>query len=96
MRDPAARIDRRVWTSCTACPDGADCTECGGGRNCTEHWRYLLDTDGRQVFVQCPRCLHRWWHDTRFGAGSRPAGVTEVSRLWTSGPDESPGDDVAA
>lgn len=92
MLDPAARIDRRVWTGCAACRHGADCPDCQAERSCPEHWRYLLDADRAQVFVQCPNCLHRWWHDTRFGAGSRPADATDL----TGGRPRSPGDGVAA
>lgn len=92
MLDPGARVDRRVWTACAACPHGQACPDCRGGRSCEHHWRYLLDTDGAQVFVQCPSCLHRWWHDTRFGAGGRPADVTDLTVAWST----SPGDGAAA
>jgi hypothetical protein len=92
MLDPAARIDRRVWTSCSACPDGSNCPTCQSGRTCDQHWRFLLDVDGSHLFVQCPNCFHRWWHDTGFGAGGRPAGVTEVAQFWPP----SSGDGMAA
>jgi hypothetical protein len=78
MRDPDARPDRRAWTGCTACPDGSDCPDCQERRTCERHWRFLLDTQGPQVFLQCPRCLHRWWHDTRFGVGGRPLGIEDL------------------
>jgi hypothetical protein len=81
MRDPAARIDLRAWAACVACPDGRDCPDCAGRRRCERHWRHLLQADGRQVFLQCPWCLYRWWHDTGFGAGRRPLGTTDVTGL---------------
>ncbi len=91
MRDPDARPDRRVWTGCVVCPDGSDCPECDGRRTCERHWRFLLDAQGRRVFLQCPRCLHRWWHDTRFGVGGREHDVEDLPA-----PSEAAGDGRAA
>ena len=36
------------------------------------HWTFLLAAEARRIFVQCPRCWTRWWHDTGFGVGDRP------------------------
>jgi hypothetical protein len=79
MRDPQATVERRVWTSCVACPDGSACADCRDGRNCDRHWRYLLGSERGQVFVQCPTCLHRWWHDTGFGAGGAASGPSAAA-----------------
>jgi hypothetical protein len=78
MRDPAADVGRRAWIGCERCADGAECARCVAGRYCERHWRYLLDTDGPNLFVQCPACLHRWWHDTGFGTGGRPLGLADL------------------
>ena len=75
MRDAQADIGRRAWTACPRCADHRGCSACGAGRNCESHWRFVLATEARQVFVQCPGCWHRWWHDTRFGVGDRPAHI---------------------
>ncbi len=39
----------------------------GVGTTSDLHWRYLLANESRLLFLQCPSCLHRWWHDTEFG-----------------------------
>ncbi|NMH97941.1 hypothetical protein [Pseudonocardia acidicola] len=78
MRDPQADIGRRVWVACPRCDDQVHCAACAAGRSCETHWRFLLGAEGRRVFVQCPGCWHRWWHDTGFGVGDRPAGLDEV------------------
>jgi hypothetical protein len=75
VRDAAADTGRRAWTGCPRCADERGCARCGGGRSCDAHWRYLLAAQGRRIFVQCRGCWHRWWHDTGFGAGDRPAEV---------------------
>jgi hypothetical protein len=38
----------------------------------------MLHAEGRRLFLQCPSCMHRWWQDTGFGAGDRPATVTDL------------------
>jgi hypothetical protein len=78
VRDPAAALSRRAWVGCERCADGAECGRCVAGHCCERHWRYLLDIDGPNLFVQCPACLHRWWHDTGFGAGGRPLGPADL------------------
>lgn len=72
MRDAAADLGRRAWVRCPRCPS-ARCSDCHRGRACGAHWSYLLAAEVRHLFVQCPRCWHRWWHDTGFGAADRPA-----------------------
>ena len=42
------------------------------------HWRFLLAAEGRRLFVQCPGCWHRWWHDSGFGVGDRPRDLDAV------------------
>jgi hypothetical protein len=37
-----------------------------------------LDSAARWLFVQCVSCHHRWWHDTRFGVGDRPASFDQI------------------
>jgi len=75
MRDPQADICRRAWTGCPRCADERGCGPCTSGRSCESHWRYLLAADGSRLFVQCPGCWHRWWHDTGFGVHDRPHGL---------------------
>lgn len=72
MLDSDADICRRAWVHCLHCADHDRCSTCREGRSCESHWRYLLASTGRHLFVQCPACLHRWWHDTRFGQGPPP------------------------
>lgn len=72
MIDSDAVLGRRAWVECARCDHGAACAACRAGHTCGDHWRYLLAADGRRIFVQCPACRYRWWHDTGFGAGSRP------------------------
>lgn len=55
MLDPDADLGRRAWLPCPRC--------------CDVHWRYLLANETRLVFLQCPGCMYRWWHDTEFGVG---------------------------
>lgn len=62
--DPAADITRRAWIPCPTQDHAGDCKECWRGRNCERHWVYLLESHGRDLFLQCPTCLHRWWHAT--------------------------------
>ncbi|WP_214368657.1 hypothetical protein [Pseudonocardia sp. H11422] len=78
MRDPQADIGRRAWVACPRCADHAGCAPCHDGRSCETHWRFLLAAEARRIFVQCPGCWYRWWHDTEFGAGDRPADVDQV------------------
>lgn len=68
MLDPDADLGRRAWLPCPrCCTDG--CSTCAVGTTCDLHWRYLLANEARLVFLQCPGCMHRWWHDTEFGVG---------------------------
>jgi hypothetical protein len=71
MYDPDAYVGRRAWLRCPRCPHD-NCGSCRRGAACTQHWLYLLASDSRLVFVQCPNCLQRWWHDTGHGVGHRP------------------------
>ncbi|MFC4942675.1 hypothetical protein [Pseudonocardia sp. GCM10023141] len=71
VRDAAADICRRAWTGCPGCADERGCESCASGRTCETHWRFLLAAEGRRLFLQCPGCWHRWWHDTGFGVGGR-------------------------
>jgi len=71
MLDPDADLGRRAWLPCPRCRDDG-CAACAAGTTCGQHWRYLLANDTRLVFLQCPICRHRWWHDTEFGVGARP------------------------
>lgn len=83
MRDAAATVASRAWVSCPRCDEDAACRVCWASRNCDEHWCFLLDVERPWVFLQCSGCLYRWWHDTEFGEGDRPAGVDEVDELMT-------------
>jgi hypothetical protein len=72
MLDPDADLGRRAWLPCPRCHDDG-CSTCDDGRCCDRHWRYLLANETRLVFLQCPVCLYRWWHDTECGMGdNRP------------------------
>lgn len=77
MRDAAADLGRRAWLACPACDDCGDpreyCAACANGKCCDAHWCFLLAAEGPRLFVQCHRCWRRWWHDTGFGVGDRPA-----------------------
>jgi hypothetical protein len=44
----------------------------------------MLHAEGRYVFLQCPACKHRWWQDTRFGAGDRPISAADLPN-WPGG-----------
>lgn len=89
MRDAHADLSRRAWATCPRCMDEAGCAACERGRTCESHWRYLLSAEGRRLFVQCPGCWHRWWHDTGFGVGDRPGGLDDLPEFPAS-------DDTAA
>jgi hypothetical protein len=78
VRDAQADFCRRAWTSCPRCADQRGCPTCEAGRTCETHWRFLLSSEGRKVFVQCPGCWHRWWHDTGAGVGDRPQDLDEL------------------
>ena len=58
MLDPAADPARRVWVTCAPCGSKAGL--------------YLLESEGRIVWVQCGTCFARFYLDTRCGAGNRP------------------------
>ena len=81
MRDAAAMIGARAWVPCPRCDSSATCGACWANENCGEHWCFLLGVEGRFVFLQCGSCRYRWWHDTEFGEGDRPAGVDELDEL---------------
>lgn len=78
--DATADIGRRAWVGCPTCAqDHQACPTCQDGRTCELHWRYLLATAGGHLFLQCPACLRRWWHDTSFGqGGGRPLDLADV------------------
>lgn len=77
MIDPDAALDRRAWIRCPYCREDS-CTACAAGTSCSRHWRYLLASEARMVFVQCPRCCHRWWYDTGCGVGDRRPWLYEL------------------
>ncbi|HEY1970668.1 MAG TPA: hypothetical protein VGH89_22135 [Pseudonocardia sp.] len=79
MRDAQACSGRRAWTGCPRCADHRGCRSCESGLSCPTHWRFLLAAQGRHLFVQCRGCWHRWWHDTGFGVGDRPAQIDELA-----------------
>ncbi|MBV9315674.1 MAG: hypothetical protein JO100_18510 [Pseudonocardia sp.] len=78
MRDPDAVVVRRAWVHCPRCTDHTSCQSCEAGHCCERHWRFLLESEGRYLFLQCPRCRYRWWHDTRFGVGGRLVGMADL------------------
>lgn len=41
----------------------------------------VLAAEARRIFVQCPRCWARWWHDTGFGVGDRPRQLNDPLML---------------
>jgi hypothetical protein len=53
--DPAADPARRVWLTCPPCGSKAGL--------------YMLASEPRFVFVQCPDCYARYWLDTQCGCG---------------------------
>lgn len=53
--DPAADPARRVWLPCTPCGNNTGL--------------YLLASEPRYLWVQCPDCLARYWLDTHCGHG---------------------------
>jgi hypothetical protein len=79
--DPAADACRRAWAACPNCADQVSCGACSSGETCEEHWRYLLATEPHRAFLQCRRCLHRWWHRTHERASQRPA-AAEALPNW--------------
>lgn len=85
MRDAQADISRRAWVTCPRCAEQNGCAPCARQRSCEAHWRFLLSSEGRQVFVQCPECWYRWWHDTGFGASDRPKRMTELPEFPSDG-----------
>lgn len=85
MLDADADPCRRAWLRCARCADSTGCPECAQRRHCEAHWRYLLAADGRHLFVQCPVCLHRWWHDTGFGRCDRPAALAALPEAPADG-----------
>ncbi|HEY6422194.1 MAG TPA: hypothetical protein VIY28_02880 [Pseudonocardiaceae bacterium] len=65
MLDPQADVGRRVWVPCRYCGDNAAL--------------YLLASEVNLVWVQCPSCLRRWWHDTGVGKGGHPKDLNDVA-----------------
>lgn len=63
MIDANADIARRAWVRCTPC--GSD------------EGLYLLATESRYIFVNCPACGARFWLDTKCGTG-RPDHVDDL------------------
>ena len=58
MLDHAADPARRVWVTCAPCGSRAGL--------------YLLESEGRIVWVQCPDCEAMFWLDTGCGVCNRP------------------------
>lgn len=71
------RLANPARTELTEPPDGMDVVVLRllGRAACDLHWRYLLTNETRLVFLQCPSCVHRWWHDTEFGVGDTGMGL---------------------
>ncbi len=78
MLDADADLGRRAWLPCPRCCCDDGCSTCAVGSSPELHWRYLLANEARLVFLQCPGCLHRWWHDTGFGAGEEQPSPTQL------------------
>jgi hypothetical protein len=66
MLDPQADAGRRAWLPCPHCSDNTRL--------------YLLFSEVNMIWVQCGKCLRRWWHDTGFGRGGRPECLFDM--LW--------------
>ena len=66
MIDPAADPARKIWINCVFCQESPG-------------WCYMLDYDGGLVWAQCPRCEHRFWHQTNFGHGGEPWGLRDLN-----------------
>jgi hypothetical protein len=71
MLDADAYLGRRAWLPCPRCYEDG-CMNCAVNHTCDQHWRYLLANEGLLVFLQCPTCMHRWWHDTGTSGGNNP------------------------
>jgi hypothetical protein len=81
MLDADADPGHRAWVACPCC-GSTGCETCTAGQTCGLHWQYLLASQARLLFLQCPTCLQRWWHDTHFGVGGdRP----DYDPLWDLG-----------
>lgn len=65
MLDPQADLSRRAWLPCASCDDDGPL--------------YLLDADVCLIWVQCGRCLHRWWHDAGVGRGRHQQYLIDVA-----------------
>ncbi|MBV9057743.1 MAG: hypothetical protein JOZ09_01115 [Pseudonocardiales bacterium] len=77
MLDADADPGRRAWVACPSCDDG--CMTCANQKTCDLHWQYLLASEARLLFLQCPVCMRRRWHDSRCGVGGeRP----DYDPLW--------------
>ena len=65
MLDHDADLGRRAWLPCAYCADNTAL--------------YLLDSDVNLIWVQCGKCLHRWWHDTGVGHSWQPGQLFHVA-----------------
>lgn len=78
MLDADADRGRRAWVVCPSCGNEGSMT-CAIRKTCDLHWQYLLANQARLLFLQCPMCMQRWWHDSQCGAGGdRP----DYNPLW--------------
>jgi hypothetical protein len=71
MLDCQADPGRRAWLPCAYCGDNTGL--------------YLLESDVNMIWVQCGKCLHRWWHDTGVGHRRPPEPLFNVAwfeSLW--------------
>lgn len=65
MLDPQADSGRHAFLPCPYCDDNTGL--------------YLLFSEVNMVWVQCSRCLRRWWQDTGCGRGGRPDHLFDVA-----------------
>ncbi|HEU0088321.1 MAG TPA: hypothetical protein VFQ77_11840 [Pseudonocardiaceae bacterium] len=65
MLDRQADISRQAWLPCPHCSNNTGL--------------YLLYSEANMVWVQCGKCLRRWWHDTGCGRGGRVERLFDVA-----------------
>jgi hypothetical protein len=65
MLDAQADLGRRAWLPCAYCGDNTAL--------------YLLDSEVNLIWVQCGKCLHRWWYDTGVGHSWQPGQLFHVA-----------------
>jgi hypothetical protein len=82
MLDADVYPGRRAWVSGPSCGN-AGCASWAARKTCDLHWQYLLASQARLLFLQCPACLYRWWHDTKCGLGGDRADYDPVWELIT-------------